>query len=104
MFCVIIYVFLYVYFLMIRLPPRATRPDTLFPYTTLFRSPAGLGNRGNADRNRQTTILRPAIDLLAGHDALDLIAVQRFIFQQGLGQRVELIDVDRKSTRLNSSN
>src|SRR3546814_11938482 len=23
---------------MIRLPPRATRPDTLFPYTTLFRS------------------------------------------------------------------
>src|SRR3546814_7687694 len=23
---------------MIRLPPRSTRPDTLFPYTTLFRS------------------------------------------------------------------
>src|SRR3546814_5328929 len=26
---------------MIRLPPRSTRTDTLFPYTTLFRSPAG---------------------------------------------------------------
>src|SRR3546814_12241810 len=26
---------------MIRLPPDATRTDTLFPYTTLFRSPAG---------------------------------------------------------------
>src|SRR3546814_7621287 len=25
---------------MIRLPPRSTRTDTLFPYTTLFRSPA----------------------------------------------------------------
>src|SRR3546814_15127417 len=25
-------------FLMIRLPTRSTRPDTLFPYTTLFRS------------------------------------------------------------------
>src|SRR3546814_6664795 len=25
---------------MIRRPPRATRPDTLFPYTTLFRSMA----------------------------------------------------------------
>src|SRR3546814_3210082 len=25
-------------FLMIRRPPRSTRPDTLFPYTTLFRS------------------------------------------------------------------
>src|SRR3546814_20990607 len=27
-----------VFFLMIRLPPRSTRTDTLFPYTTLFRS------------------------------------------------------------------
>src|SRR3546814_19568672 len=26
------------FFLMIRRPPRATRTDTLFPYTTLFRS------------------------------------------------------------------
>src|SRR3546814_3393696 len=29
----------YVFFLMIRRPPRSTRTDTLFPYTTLFRSP-----------------------------------------------------------------
>src|SRR3546814_13419972 len=27
-----------VFFLMIRRPPRSTRTDTLFPYTTLFRS------------------------------------------------------------------
>src|SRR3546814_1371155 len=26
------------FFLMIRRPPRSTRTDTLFPYTTLFRS------------------------------------------------------------------
>src|SRR3546814_20409156 len=26
------------FFLMIRRPPKFTRPDTLFPYTTLFRS------------------------------------------------------------------
>src|SRR3546814_13471486 len=26
---------------MIRRPPRSTRTDTLFPYTTLFRSPYG---------------------------------------------------------------
>src|SRR3546814_8120807 len=34
------------FFLMIRRPPRSTRTDTLFPYTTLFRSKAvreGLG-------------------------------------------------------------
>src|SRR3546814_7287456 len=29
-----------VVFLMIRRPPRSTRTDTLFPYTTLFRSAA----------------------------------------------------------------
>src|SRR3546814_14507701 len=29
------------FFLMIRRPPRSTRTDTLFPYTTLFRSPPG---------------------------------------------------------------
>src|SRR3546814_13167618 len=28
----------FIFFLMIRLPPRSTRTDTLFPYTTLFRS------------------------------------------------------------------
>src|SRR3546814_6756978 len=31
---------------MIRRPPRSTRTDTLFPYTTLFRSP---GSRSTAD-------------------------------------------------------
>src|SRR3546814_15497292 len=37
----IVYVF---FFLMIRRPPRSTRTDTLFPYTTLFRShPLRLG-------------------------------------------------------------
>src|SRR3546814_8273240 len=30
-----------VFFLMIRRPPRSTRTDTLFPYTTLFRSLIG---------------------------------------------------------------
>src|SRR3546814_6177498 len=38
---------------MIRRPPRSTRTDTLFPYTTLFRSvgddPAGDGRAGEAE-------------------------------------------------------
>src|SRR3546814_17461975 len=29
---------------MIQLPPRSTRTDTLFPYTTLFRSAGSQGN------------------------------------------------------------
>src|SRR3546814_12810624 len=35
---------------MILLPPRATRTDTLFPYTTLFRSRPCLGALAVADR------------------------------------------------------
>src|SRR3546814_19296658 len=38
-----------IFFLMIRRPPRATRTDTLFPDTTLFRSPRA-AVRGNARR------------------------------------------------------
>src|SRR3546814_358703 len=37
------------FFLMIRRPPRSTRTDTLFPYTTLFRSAhASLAGRARA--------------------------------------------------------
>src|SRR3546814_12813050 len=47
------------FFLMIRRPPRSTRTDTLFPYTTLFRSlQAGVratlrGERRDAHRRRR---------------------------------------------------
>src|SRR3546814_11800794 len=37
---------------MSRRPPRSTRTDTLFPYTTLFRSEPGLGRRGDGGRHR----------------------------------------------------
>src|SRR3546814_5814844 len=37
MSCLSCYV-MFLFFLMIRRPPRSTRTDTLFPYTTLFRS------------------------------------------------------------------
>src|SRR3546814_15660982 len=45
-----------VFFLMIRRPPRSTRTDTLFPYTTLFRSRytplrGALGMNGGESRN-----------------------------------------------------
>src|SRR3546814_6359170 len=34
-----------IFFLMIRRPPRSTRTDTLFPYTTLFRSRLAAADR-----------------------------------------------------------
>src|SRR3546814_3226164 len=36
------------FFLMQRRPPRSTRTDTLFPYTTLFRSKPPFSKRGRA--------------------------------------------------------
>src|SRR3546814_993696 len=51
--CVALWCFLcvVVFFLMIRRPPRSTRTDTLFPYTTLFRSASMI----KADANRQNS-------------------------------------------------
>src|SRR3546814_9653473 len=43
---------------MIRLPPRSTRTDTLFPYTTLFRA-GGLGHgRPRCPANQNSPISR----------------------------------------------
>src|SRR3546814_9241872 len=49
---------------MIRRPPRSTRTDTLFPYTTLFRSPCAAGaisgtDQGDAGRARIAGPARP---------------------------------------------
>src|SRR3546814_14617344 len=41
-------VYLVLFFFMIRRPPRSTRTDTLFPYTTLFRSEADRECRAGA--------------------------------------------------------
>src|SRR3546814_5815899 len=38
---------------MIRRPPRSTRTDTLFPYTTLFRSPAASPPTGRRQGSRR---------------------------------------------------
>src|SRR3546814_1747354 len=45
---------LWLFFLMIRRPPRSTRTDTLFPYTTLFRSREDF-HRRQADRAARVT-------------------------------------------------
>src|SRR3546814_3264224 len=52
------YMFLYhklFFFLIIRRPPRSTRTDTLFPYTTLFRSPERASRRWTRSAMRSTS-------------------------------------------------
>src|SRR3712207_8067314 len=71
---------------MIRRPPRST----LFPYTTLFRSPETVGQVS-------------AIDLLRGAVPRDRIAGRRIIIGATAIELRDFFPVDRKSTRLNSS-
>src|SRR3546814_20512518 len=72
------------FFLLLRRPPRSTRTDTLFPYTTLFRSVAG--RQGREDRQRG------GAEAAAGGPGTGTGAST----STGSG-------TDRKSTRLNSS-
>src|SRR3546814_1062441 len=52
------FLFFFFFFLMIRRPPRSTRTDTLFPYTTLFRSRRGA--RGESPRHASWRARGPA--------------------------------------------
>src|SRR3546814_17398079 len=60
---------------MIRRPPRSTRTDTLFPYTTLFRS---------------GRLLRLGL-LLAGADVLQAL-LHRVLHHRGIPRRLEILD------------
>src|SRR3546814_4374702 len=65
--CIIVLIFcnVFFFFLMIRRPPRSTRTDTLFPYTTLFRSagarPSNCGRTWS--RNARRDRGRPAAQI-----------------------------------------
>src|SRR3546814_18884289 len=50
---------------MTRRPPISTRTDTLFPYTTLFRSPAPPRKQEDQVNHRLSTMLRCALSLSA---------------------------------------
>src|SRR3546814_17738110 len=69
---------LVLFFLMIRLPPRSTRTDTLYPYTTLFRSALA-----EALHPQIAQVEVPVV--LAGDEQL----LDRYLLQQ-LGAELEL--------------
>src|SRR3546814_13279011 len=54
------------FFLMIRRPPRSTRIDTLFPYTTLFRSGALVLHEATRGRELDHFVLFSSIAALCG--------------------------------------
>src|SRR3546814_16209613 len=106
------------FFLMIRRPPRSTLTDTLFPYTTLFRSLVGddlaqfldAARHGIAPRGEALADARGHRGAEVGGDQCFLDAVEIVVVEPRLaGQPGEILAepfggaADRKSTRLNSS-
>src|SRR3546814_15126067 len=96
---------------MIRRPPRSTRTDTLFPYTTLFRSTLALGQNVHLGREVRVRLDRAGLGQhLAALDVFTLGAAQqdtdviaRLTLVQQLAEHFNARARDRKSTRLNSS-
>src|SRR3546814_5088103 len=105
------YILITLFCLMIRRPPRATRTDTLFPYTTLFRS----AHTGKAliRQHAQNLALRckrhvcdfveikraamPLLQQSGPHQSIAVLNTEQFFFDS-LRRHP-----DRKSTPLNSS-
>src|SRR3546814_5856506 len=107
---------------MIRRPPRSTRTDTLFPYTTLFRSIFCVSivatvsrksqpQRGNQNRTARfpcARIGRSAVAILLNDLRHNPCADRTSTFANSEAQTLVHGDrgdelQDRKSTRLNSS-
>src|SRR3546814_15606727 len=100
---------------MIRRPPRSTRTDTLFPYTTLFRSQKGINYTflRTEEGNIPGYITRKTgLPVYIDNDS-SLVALAELKFGAAksrenamvvnIGWGIGLGMIDRKSTRLNSS-
>src|SRR3546814_1879030 len=97
------------FFLMIRRPPRSTRTDTLFPYTTLFQGRRqrceGVCSRSDVP-NLSALVDAPLVDA----PLVDAQGLEKCLdVAHGLARAMLVLDqaeaheADRKSTRLNSS-
>src|SRR3546814_10519029 len=80
---------------MIRLPPRSTRTDTLFPYTTLFRSGAHHQSPGLRRLPARTELRSPGVQgrlrrqRAAGHCSIQEGRLRRSRLRVGVGEVVE---------------
>src|SRR3546814_18527705 len=85
-------IFLFFFFLMIRRPPRSTRTDTLFPYTTLFRSDQGLAGAQacgwQAATNRGIALGGHGARSTLGHGSVSHLGRPRRLAVVGIGHRL----------------
>src|SRR3546814_13647067 len=96
---------------MIRRPPRSTRTDTLFPYTTLFRSPGDQMLIDIYGKSEEDHTLSVSPEGTINIPYIGIVSVGGMTMEQAAA-RIEsslatvysaIRSGDRKSTRLNSS-
>src|SRR3546814_15166254 len=94
----------FIFFLMIRRPPRSTRTDTLFPYPTLFRSDITVYtfNKHNIRHQFCKTCGCAPFAEGNGPDGTPMVEINLGC-AEGIDPNALEIIPDRKSTRLNSS-
>src|SRR3546814_18000815 len=94
-----------------RLPPRSTRTDTLFPYTTLYRSAASTRAKVALTQGIFLALLGLWVLGMAAWRAMNAVPPEAELMG-GIGIAALAVNVtaalvlarlDRKSTRLNSS-
>src|SRR3546814_2001146 len=97
---------------MLRRPPRSTRTDTRFPYTTLFGSlvPKVSKQVSSSTSNNVGGAASILVDTASDLQKADKIGVSGSVYATGLSSATATIangskvnGKDRKSTRLNSS-
>src|SRR3546814_10834836 len=81
-----------VFFLMIRRPPRSTRTDTLFPYTTLFRSAGEHADMGDRRGDGGGAARDGAVDPLAREEQRAPDPPRRAQVEQRRAQRGGIVE------------
>src|SRR3546814_5276904 len=86
---------------MIRRPPRSTLPDTLFPYTTLFRSPDATVQAIQRKLNELGYSAGPADGLMGRGTRAAIIAFQqdRGLAATGVADQALLLQLQQAPTR-----
>src|SRR3546814_16361996 len=83
---------------MVRRPQRSTRTDTLFPYTTLFRSMTPIFDKGvvfdASPEERQQMLKNQALrgDMMRGHAQTIEAEIRRMVADWGDEGEIDLLD------------
>src|SRR3546814_10083241 len=104
-----------IFFLMIRRPPRSTRTDTLFPYTTLFRSfiscydiykpiisPQDFGLPGEPSRSQRDTAMGRSEEHTSELQSLMRISYAVFCLKKKIRKKIQskkLIHTNNEDTK-----